>query len=225
MITRAFRRIRRGPLGGAVEYALQFMGGLTHPALLRSGASRDEERLALPGDDLVPEPAWEATRGITIDAPLARVWPWIAQMGYGRGGWYGWNPLEREDTGVTRILPDFLHPKVGDILLDGPGCHDSKGAWVVRMLEPPTTLVLYTLRDPFTGKELKPAASSRWYIETVWTFLLEEADPGVTRLLARTRVTIAPRWALAPMKVIGGGDTVMQNRLLEGIKVRAERTK
>jgi hypothetical protein len=44
------------------------------------------------------------------------------------------------------------------------------------------------------------------------------------RLLARTRIRVEPRWAIFPLKWMGGGDTVMQRRLLDGIKVRVEAT-
>lgn len=89
-----------------------------HPQLLHSGATLEDERRRLPRDELVPSPVWEATRAVTIDAPAVEVWPWVAQMGYGRGGWYGWNPLDREDTGVFRPLA-VAPPKVGDTWLDG----------------------------------------------------------------------------------------------------------
>ena len=129
------RYLRRTSVGGVIEYAAQFLDGLIHRELLRSGATAEEERRPLPGDELVSGPMWEATRAVTIDAPAAEVWPWLAQMGYGRGGWYGWNPLEREDTGVSRLRADLPPPRVGDIWLDGPRCNESKGAWAVRAVE------------------------------------------------------------------------------------------
>ena len=52
------------------------------------GATADEWRTALPGDELLPEPALQLTRAITIDAPPSRVWPWLVQMGQDRGGLY-----------------------------------------------------------------------------------------------------------------------------------------
>jgi hypothetical protein len=153
---------------------------------------------------------------------VEKVWPWVAQMGYGRGGWYGWFPLNRQDTAATQILPQFQQPEVGQVLLDGPDCDETTGAWAVRAVQPPTTFVLYSPRDPFSGRELDPAAKSRRYIDTGWAFRLDAAGPGTTRLLARTRVAFAPRWLAFAAKVMGGGDTVMQNKLLEGIKTRAE---
>lgn len=164
---------------------------------------------------------WEATRAITIDAPVDDVWPWVAQMGYGRGGWYGWNPLEGVDTGVDRLLP-VEGPSEGDVLLDGPGCDETKGAWVVRIVDEPRTLALYTLRDPVNGRELQPGTSQRPCIQSGWSFHLVPSGTRGTRLLVRTRVVVRPRWALLPLKWMGAGDTVMQRRLLAGIKIRSE---
>ena len=49
-----------------------------------------EQDRALPGDELVADPDLIETRSLTIDAPPSAVWPWLAQMGYGRGGWYSY---------------------------------------------------------------------------------------------------------------------------------------
>ncbi len=223
MLDSVLRCLRRTSAGGAIEYAAQFLDGLIHPGLLRSGATPEEERRSLPGDDLVPRPGWEATRAVTIDAPPAKVWPWVAQMGYGRGGWYGWNPLEREDTGASQLLADLPPPRVGDVWLDGPGCDEIRGAWKVVAVEPPQTLALRTVRDPVTGRELQPADSPRLVIDSAWVFHLDQITAGRTRLLARTRIQVEPGWALPALKWMGAGDTVMQRRLLDGIKDRAER--
>lgn len=218
------RQLRRTSVGGPAEYAGQFLGGLIHPELLRSGATPEEEGRPLPGDDLIPRPMWEATRAVTIDAPPDKVWPWVAQMGYGRGGWYGWNPLEREDTGVSRLLTEVPPPRVGDVWLDGPGCDETKGAFKVIAVEPPRTLVLHSMRDPITGRELDPAEKVHLFIDTAWAFHLDQIARRKTRTLARTRIRIEPRWAILALKWMGGGDTVMQRRLLDGIKVRVETT-
>jgi hypothetical protein len=111
---------------------------------------------------------------------------------------------------------------VGDVWLDGPGCNETKGAWKVKAVEPPHTLTLYTMRDPITGRELDRGTDHRPYIQSAWTFHLVPVGSQRTRLLVRTRIVIAPEWALLALKWMGGGDTVMQRRLLEGIKARAE---
>jgi hypothetical protein len=82
-------RRARGAVLVVVEYAGNGAYGLVHPSLLRGGALASERRRPLPGDELVPEPNWQATRAETIRAPAAAVWPWLVQLGYGRGGYYG----------------------------------------------------------------------------------------------------------------------------------------
>ena len=70
------------------EYLALLARGLFHPDLLRTGATPEESKRPLPGDELVPKPVWQETRAITIDAPPQEVWPWLVQMGGGRAGWY-----------------------------------------------------------------------------------------------------------------------------------------
>jgi hypothetical protein len=206
------------------DYALDVAYGLRHPALLRSGATGAEARRPLPGDDLVAEPAWVATRAITVDAPPNRVWPWLAQMGWSRGGWYWWADTVREDrASATRILRKFQTLEVGDVLLDGPECNRTKGAWAVRAVDPERSLVLSSARDPITGMELDLRLGAKRFIDCSWTFVLEPIEPRATRLLVRTRVDFAPRWATPLVHLLGAGDTVMQRTMLQGIKERAER--
>lgn len=53
----------------------------------RWGATRDEIRRPMAGDDIVPHAIGQTTHAITIDAAPERVWPWLVQMGYHRAGW------------------------------------------------------------------------------------------------------------------------------------------
>lgn len=240
-VTSAGARLGLPP--GTAEYAGQVVHGLCHPSLLKSGASREESRWPLPGDELVLRPQWEKTRAETIHAPAADVWPWLVQLGYGRGGYYGWFPLvddkewleshgvdaarEREAAGATRILPEFQHLEVGDVLLDGPGCGGDKGIWTVRKVVQPRVIALYSCRDIFSGREFPPKDPRRttFTYEMGWVFVLEEIDTSTTRLLVRTRIRGNP-WlrVLRPfvLAIMGTGDTVMQRTMLQGIKGRAE---
>jgi hypothetical protein len=95
--------------------------------LLRWGATDEECKAPLPGDDLIPEPDLMATRAITVHASADRVWPWIAQLGQGRGGFYTYDLLENlvgcDIHSADRIVPEWqdieagnevkLHPEVG----------------------------------------------------------------------------------------------------------------
>lgn len=225
LLDRASSLIRAAGLGGPAEYATQIAYGLRHPSLFRSGATAAEERMRLPGDRFVPEPMWTATRAITIDAPPDDVWPWIVQLGHGRGGWYTWEVWrERRAVPADQILPEFQDLRVGDLLLDSPDTDETQGAFRVRQLHPGRHLVLFSARDPFSGRELDVRRDRpRRFIEVVWSFVLRARPHGRTRLLVRVRVTYAPRWAGVAFRLLGAGDTVWHGTLLRGIKERAER--
>src|SRR5512135_2927391 len=61
---------------------------------LRWGATDEEVRGPMPGDEIVPRAPFNATRAITIAAPPDSVWPWIVQLGYRRAGWYTYDLLD-----------------------------------------------------------------------------------------------------------------------------------
>ena len=65
------------------------------PRMLRWGATDAEAIETLPGDEATPHPRVQSTRAIDIDAPPDQVWPWLVQMGIGRGGFYTHDWLER----------------------------------------------------------------------------------------------------------------------------------
>ena len=99
----------------------------------RPGASTpDQASRRLPGDEIVPEPVAIETRGITIDAPPATVWPWLVQMGYGRAGWYSYDQLDQRGASADEIVPAWQELAVGDILPTHPG-----GGFEVAILEAP----------------------------------------------------------------------------------------
>lgn len=81
---------------------------------LRWGARPGEPDLSLPGEDLIPHATREYTHGVSIAAPPEDVWPWIAQMGQGRGGLYSFEPLENtvgcRITNADTILPERQMP-------------------------------------------------------------------------------------------------------------------
>ena len=87
----------------------------------RWGATDEEVRRPMPGDDLLPDAA-STTRAITITAPPEQVWPWLAQLGYGRGGWYSYDWIDNDgQPSADRILPELQQLQVGDQILMLPG--------------------------------------------------------------------------------------------------------
>ncbi|MDR3584519.1 MAG: hypothetical protein P4L59_04255 [Desulfosporosinus sp.] len=92
---------------------------LARPYQLNWGATDQEVKQSMPGDQLSLHPEFFATRAITITGSPEEIWPWLIQMGYGRAGYYGFDILENlgSSKGIRsadRILPEFQQFKVGD---------------------------------------------------------------------------------------------------------------
>jgi hypothetical protein len=82
---------------------------------LRWGATDAEVTAAMPGDELVPNPSFSATRAITIQAPPELVWPWIMQLGTGRAGFYSYDLFDNAARpSADEILPHLQQTQVGD---------------------------------------------------------------------------------------------------------------
>jgi hypothetical protein len=121
---------------GAAAYLL-----VVRPWQLRWGATDQECGASLAGDDLIPTPDLMATRAITVHAPAAQVWPWIAQLGQGRGGFYSYDALENlvgcDIHSANRVVPEWQGVKVGDQVK----LHPEVGLGVA-VVEPGRALVL-----------------------------------------------------------------------------------
>jgi hypothetical protein len=195
------------------------------PWHLRWGATEAEARQELPGDELLSDAKLEATHAITIDAPASRVWPWLVQVGQGRAGFYSYDWLENlgglDTHSADRILPELQQLKVGDTIPMVPNGFGPE----VAILEPDRALVLYgDSRVP--GSSAAPTMKPGDYISVSWGFYLEPLEEGTTRLIERFRLdynpnvlnTILNRGMLEP------GSFVMEQKMLRGIKERAERT-
>ena len=103
---------------GVFLIAVNILCPLLYLRRARSGATDGELAMELPGGDLVPNPRWKYTRAVTINAPAEQVWPWVVQLGQGRGGFYSCDLLENivgckiHSTDV--VLPEFQELQVGD---------------------------------------------------------------------------------------------------------------
>jgi hypothetical protein len=184
----------------------------------RSGVTDTEAAAALPGDDIVPRPLWQSTRGITIAAPPEQVWPWIVQMGYPRfrAGWYTPHWLDRLQWGIRersaeQIVDDLQTLSVGDRVPDSP---DWSVFFTVAAVEPPRALVLHSTRHI-----LRPMRT----IDFSWGFILEPFADGRTRFLVRARARYQPRWSWL---VLGApyllGDYLNTGNILRAVKARVE---
>ena len=146
-------------------------------ALATCLATAAERRRSLPVDAIVGEPIFTSTHAITIDAPPEEVWPWIAQMGACRAGWYSWDVIDNDGTpSATRVLSEFQTVVAGNVMPAVPGATD---AFVVAAVDPPRDLVL-TVPDGHGGHAV------------AWEHVLEPIDDGRTRLIVRGHASA--RW-------------------------------
>jgi hypothetical protein len=190
----------------------------------RWGATDAEVNLSLPGDDFVPHPKWGWTHAITIRASAAEVWPWLVQMGQGRGGMYSYEWLENlvgcDIHNADRIIPEFQHLEVGDGIWLHP-----KVSIPITAIEPCRALVLHVRTDTQTGStfELTDTMPEK-YIDMSWEFFLDEHDEGTTRLISRWRGDYNPSLGNAVIYRVFTEPIsfVMDRKMLRGIKRRAE---
>jgi hypothetical protein len=193
------------------------------PWHLRWGATDDELALALPGDELIPNPRLKATHAVTIRAAPAQVWPWLVQLGQGRGGFYSYDWLENamglDIHNADRILPEYQGLKVGDEIPFAPNGFSVP----VAVLEPARALVLHgDTRIP--GGAGAPPVRPGEYLAVSWGFHLSGQADGTTRLVERWRADWTPRLLNNVMYTgfLEAGAFLMQRKMLLGIKQRAE---
>ena len=174
---------------------------------LRWGASDAEVAGAMPGDELVPDPSFDATRAISIGASPDAVWPWLVQIGYGRAGWYSFDLLDNGGRpSAETILPELQDPKVGDWVPMAARV-DERTAFRIRAFEPGSWMLWE-----------KPGST--------WAWRLTPLPDARTRLVARLRAAYDwsnPGSAILSLVLLELGDFAMMRRQLEGIRSRAER--
>ena len=187
------------------------------------GLDPEEATRVLPGDDLLPDAPLVETRGITIEAPPAAVWPWLVQMGYGRGGWYSYDRLDNAGRpSAETVVPEWQNIKMGDRLTAG----SSGRAWfTVAGLDPGRALVLRASNDPRRGASFDPSGPRpRWFTDGTWEFVLEALDGDRTRLIVGGTSTGRP-WPLDRLaKVLfwEPAHFIMQRKQFREITRRAE---
>ena len=179
---------------------------------LRWGATGEELGAPLAGDDFIANPDLTATRAITVGTSADQVWPWIAQLGQGQGGFYSYDTLENlvgcDIHSADQIVPEWqtitiggqvkLHPEVG---LD------------VAVVEQGRALVL---------RGGVPMGTASPPYDFTWAFVLQEQPDGTTRLLVRERYAYTQRWAPLLVEPVAVVAFVMSQRMLRGIRDRAE---
>src|SRR6476469_694281 len=184
------------------------------PWMYTSGAVDDEITAVLPGDELVAAHTPRTTRAVTIDAPIAAVWPWLAQIGEDRGGFYSHPVLERavgaHIHNANTIHPEWQDVRVGDTVWLGRRYGDA-ARQVVAAVVPGSHLVLMS-PDDFERVQQGDKASG------VWGFHLRRID-GWTRLIARGSGGAVGHAAFDVAHF------VMEQKMMRGIRDRAQQTR
>jgi hypothetical protein len=183
------------------------------------GMSREQAELAHPGDEYVPAPRWMWTHAIDVDAPPEAVWPWIAQIGQDKAGFYSYQFLENlagsDIQNASRIHPEWQSPRVGGELRLHPATLPLR----VAVVEPGRALIAHAGIDPTTGR------ANGDDVAVSWALLLTPLPGGRTRVVSRFRShypgDLASCLAYGPYLTESIG-FVMDRRMLRGIKQRAE---
>jgi len=212
-------RRRRGLLRRVATVASGFfLAYLSATILLRPwhmtwGTTAAERARTLPGDDLVSDARYVMDHAIVIRAPAEAVWPWVAQLGRDRGGFYSYDWLERlfgaDIHNIDSIVPAWQERARGELVpATQPGflgLFDEPLGWRVARFEPGHAMVL-----------------EHW-----GAFVVEPIDSNTSVLHVRLRGEGRPGLAAVPFAPIGlltfePAHFLMQRGMLRGIRRRAE---
>lgn len=207
-------------IGIVTVSVLIFYLALLRPWFNQWGATDAEIWMTLPGDEIVGEPEHSSTRAITVHAPADRIWPWIAQIGYQRAGWYsydwvgkvlGWAVSIDGDRSADRIVPELQTVNVGDVIFLHP-----KISGTVALAESDHALLLQA-GDPASAR-MNPAN----YSYASWLFYLQPVDAATTRLIVRSRADYAGAMNWLLNALAEPGNFLMEQKMMRGIRERAE---
>jgi hypothetical protein len=182
---------------------------VVQPWHLHWGATDEEIKQKMPGDELIEKPDYVSTRAVTIEAKPEEVYPWLIQIGQGRGGAYSYDWIENmlglDIHSVNEIVPELQDLKVGDTIPLEPNGTGLE----VKILGKNKTM---TLAYPDGG----------W----TWDFGLYPLSENETRLVSRNRFFLeeASLGFRFYLKLIEPGAFVMERKMLLGIKDRAEKS-
>jgi hypothetical protein len=171
------------------------------------GATEQEVQAQYPGDDILKAPVVLWTHAINIAAPPAAVWPWIAQIGDSKGGFYSYTFIENMVSGsdlyhnASQIIPKFQNPQPGEEIIGT--------ALPIKVVKP--------------GEYLLAATSNFMGIGWTWAWVLQPQGQSNTRLLIRMKIQ-SPEEMSSPIVtwILDAGGFVMEKGMLRGIQERAE---
>jgi len=204
----------------------------------RSGVTDAELIGSMPGDELLPDVAVEWTRGTVVDAPPERIWPWLVQMGFGRGGWYTSRLFDRlvwriDNPSSDVLRPEYQHVEVGDLIPDGP---NYEAYFRVAEVNPEKSIVYRSIRHPYRGHPVDPSDLSEVgdlesqlvddgvFLDFTWSWELRALPGDQTRLLVRTRANYSPKWLVLTEVPLGLVDFYHVTTMFRGVARRVKAT-
>lgn len=203
---------RRGARLAAVAGTAAVGVVLARRQALRWGATAQECAETLPGDDLIATVDLMATRAITIGVPADAVWPWVAQLGQGRGGLYSYDALENligcDIQSADRVVSEWQDVRAGDPFRLHPDV-----ALHVSAVDPGRSLVV---------RGGVPVGEAPLPYDFTWSFVLRDRPDGTTRLLVRERYGYARWWSALLVEPVEAVSFFMTEKMLRGIRDRAE---
>ncbi|NNC81058.1 MAG: hypothetical protein HKN94_13000 [Acidimicrobiales bacterium] len=155
----------------------------------------------------VARAAFRNEKSIDIAASPEQVWPWLAQMGFGRAGWYSWDLIDNLGRrSATELHPEWMVEQAGDRIPGGPIEFDTP------ILDAPRHLVI----------AFGPQRLARWATEFVLSYRLRPTATGCHLTAVATGRIDGPLGRLVARYLLGPGDAFMVGKQLRGIRSRSE---
>jgi hypothetical protein len=184
------------------------------PRLLHWGATKEECERMLPGDELIAHKEYRNTLAVTVHARPSQIWPWIAQMGLHKGGFYSYTWLENAFGcrlhNADEIHSEWQRPEVGYV---EPVCASQEGklnsGWRVAIVEPNKALVW------------QGVGGAEW----IMGVYIDSINAHTSRLITRQQFPYPKRWSVdwwIEELWMSWAHCVMQRGMLSGIKTRVE---
>ena len=176
-------------IGGAMRIgATILLAPWLRPRYSRWNATMLEASESMPGDEYVPESKSLLTLAVTVNAEPESIWPWLVQLGCGRGGWYSYDLLDNGGVASAEgIIPEHQSIAVGDKVAAVPG---GSMSFPVSMVEPNRLLVLGGTLDTANNQSVEPGQPlPEKYFGGSQIYRLVPVAEGKTRLIFRNRMT------------------------------------
>ncbi len=174
----------------------------------------------MPGDELLAETDLTATRAITIRAGVEDVWPWLAQMGQGRGGLYSYDWLENlagcQMESSDEVIAGWQDVRIGDEFRLHPDV-----PLTVVVSQPRRALVIQGGISA-TGRVTTDDPGAPY--DFTWAFVLVPQASERTRLIVRERYWYRTAAARPMVEMVSVVSFIMTERMLRGVRDRAERS-